>query len=67
MMFFSVRMKSEVGPEPEEAFAMFEMGRFDPIPILLNSDPPLTVDLFFESLPQMSRDERDDEAHSKGK
>lgn len=40
MMFFSVRMKSEVGPEPEEAAAMLETVRFDPIPIRLDVDPP---------------------------
>ncbi|KZS08815.1 Uncharacterized protein APZ42_027111 [Daphnia magna] len=62
MMFFSVRMKSEVGPDPDEAAAMLEMGLFDPIPIVLKGDPS-AVDLLFASLPQTRREERDDEAH----
>jgi hypothetical protein len=65
MMFFSVRMKSEVGPDPDEAVAMLEMGLFEPIPIILEGNPsPSPVDLLFLSIPQSRREERDGEAHS---
>lgn len=65
MMFFSVRMKSEVGPDPDEAVAMLEMGLFEPIPIMLEGVPsPSLVDLLFLSLPQTRREERANEAHS---
>lgn len=40
MMFFSVRMKSDVGPEVAAAAAA-EAGRFDPISAKLVTDPAL--------------------------
>jgi hypothetical protein len=65
MMFFSVRIKSEVGPDPDEAVAMLEMGLFEPIPIMVEGNPsPTPLDLFFLSLPQTRREERTDGAHS---
>ena len=65
MMFFSVRIKSEVGPDPDEAVAMLEMGHFEPIPIMVEGNPsPTPLDLLFLSLPQTRREERTDGAHS---
>ena len=67
MMFFSVRMKSEVGPEAVAAATAEDTGRFDPIPpTKLVADPALLLDPLFPPVlsppppPRMRNDERDD-------
>lgn len=67
MMFFSVRMKREVGPDAVAAATAAETGRLDPIPpIKLLADPALLLDPLWPPmlspppLPRMRNDERDD-------